>query len=155
KDDRYLMSTTIHVSPAGSDRNDGTAGAPIRTFARLEAILDECPGITDVVLHPGVYRETLSLRPPQGDNAAEYPPLVVRAAERHTAILDGGARITAATPLRAGGPVYRVKRATRPDAPADPHVREIPALWDAAGRIRYLLVADLKAVEHFPASYCI
>lgn len=51
-----MPATAIHVAPAGSDTNPGTAASPVRTVAHALAI---APAGATIVLHAGTYHEAL------------------------------------------------------------------------------------------------
>lgn len=89
----FASSTTLSVSPSGSDTNPGTAAAPLRT---IQAALDRAKPGTTIQLAPGIYRETLHTRV-AGTAAA---PIVIKGPEtgkdparRHVATLYGTGRI--------------------------------------------------------------
>ena len=95
-----------HVAPKGNDANPGTAAKP---FATLEAARDAIrakgagKGAT-VVLHGGRYfREQPFVLEPQ-DSGTQDHPVVYKAAEGETPILDGSRQITGWKPMAAGRP---------------------------------------------------
>ncbi len=87
----------IHVSPAGSDSNPGTADAPLATIAAARDALRESGRLGEepctVVLSDGVYYlpETLVFRPE--DSGSEQYPVVYRARNRGQAVLSGGLKL--------------------------------------------------------------
>ncbi len=151
-----VAGPALHVAPTGDDTAAGTAEAPVRSLAALQRILADRRDVTEVVLHAGVYRESLSIAPPRGlsaEETAKLPPLLVRAAEGEAAVLDGARRIAQSEPVAGSPGVFRVA--------AEPYLSEanrergrMPGMWDAEARQRYQLVADPAAVASFPSSYC-
>lgn len=74
-----------HVSPAGSDGGAGTESSPLRT---VQFAVDRAgPGDT-ILLHPGIYPEPITIT----SGGVEGRPLILRAVEKWTAILDSGRR---------------------------------------------------------------
>ncbi len=72
---------THFISPAGSDQNPGTEGAPWLT---LQHAIDQLEPGDVLVVEPGVYAERLSIAP-QG--TADHP-IVLRARRAGTAVID-------------------------------------------------------------------
>lgn len=86
-----------YVSPAGDDKNAGSAEAPFATISKaLEArrSVARTAGGDRIELAPGEYpiRETIALS--KADSASADAPLVIRAKVPGTAILYGGQRIS-------------------------------------------------------------
>ena len=152
-----LAGTTIHISPDGKDDAPGAAGAPIRTLMRLQGLLSERVDITEVVFHEGVYQGSLTVPAPKGVDraaAAKLPRLLLRTAEGETAVLDGARPVEEAEPVGGQRGIYVVTD-VKPFRDESYRKRGLfPGMWDAKARRRYQLVADLRSVERFPASYC-
>jgi len=95
-----------HISPTGNDANDGSAENP---FATLEAARDAirakgaASGAT-VHLHGGRYlRETPFILGPQ-DSGTKDHPVIYKAAQGETPVLDGSRQITNWKPLSTDRP---------------------------------------------------
>jgi hypothetical protein len=148
--------TTIHISPRGDDGGSGAAAVPIRTLERLQALLDGGAGIGEVVFHGGVYRGRLSLHVPRGMEGKKLPPLVLRAAEGESPVIDGAAGLPAekARPVAGSPGVYQLDGLPfRSEAQRRDPRGIIPCMWDRGARKRYLMAADLPAVQRFAASF--
>jgi len=77
--------TTLYVSPAGNDKNDGkNSNRPFRTLSA--ASFAACPGDT-ILVGPGVYHETLTL---WCGGLSTKDRLVVRSVEPRKAVIDSG-----------------------------------------------------------------
>ena len=77
-----------YVAPNGSDAGRGASAQPFRT---IQKGIDSAskPGDAVIVL-PGVYGEELKVR----SNGSPAKPIVIRAAEKQRAVLDGADRVT-------------------------------------------------------------
>lgn len=88
---------TVYVSPGGSDRNAGTAGAPFVSIQEardyVRAIKADARGPVEIVLEAGTYYlgETLTFGPQ--DSGTAESPIIYRAAEPGTVTLSGGVKI--------------------------------------------------------------
>jgi parallel beta-helix repeat protein len=92
-----------HVAPrvnAADDANPGTPGRPWKTLARATHALK--PGDT-LLLHGGVYRETITL-PTSGTAAA---PITLRAADGEQPVITGADEIREWRPVAGEGAIYR------------------------------------------------
>jgi hypothetical protein len=78
----------IHVAPAGNDANDGREGSPVRTLEKAQALARTSPGST-VILHGGTYTLGAPLVFTAADSGTTW-----RGADRETAVISGGKRIT-------------------------------------------------------------
>ncbi len=94
--DESRVQNVYHVDVASADAaNDdkhGTADAPFATinYACEAAARDQDKNIgSKVVIAPGVYRETVEIRPPAAGGANTDAPLIVESAERGQAVIDG------------------------------------------------------------------
>jgi hypothetical protein len=146
----------IHISPRGEDRASGAANAPIRTLQQLQVLLDGNARISEVVFHDGVYRGRLSLHAPRDGGVRQLAPLLLRAAEGEHPVIDGAEPLRAqkAEPVNGAPGVYRWDALPQDRAGGTAGGSGlIPGMWDATARKRYLLAADLAAVQQFPASY--
>ena len=77
---------TYYVSPAGSDANDGSAGAPWKTLGKASETMQ--PGDTCIV-RGGTYHETL--KPGSG---VEGAPITFRAYDGETVVISGANEVT-------------------------------------------------------------
>ncbi len=94
--DESRVQNVYHVDVASADAaNDdkhGTADAPFATisYACEAAARDQDKNIgVKVVVAPGVYRETVEIRPAAANNANIDAPFVIESAERGQAVIDG------------------------------------------------------------------
>jgi parallel beta-helix repeat protein len=83
----WTIDRTIHVdcaNPRASDENNGSLAQPVRTVQRG---IDLAEAGTRVLIHPGIYRETVRL--PAGKSGAETRPLVIEASQKGKAVISG------------------------------------------------------------------
>jgi parallel beta-helix repeat protein len=96
-------AATYHVaqrSTAASDENSGTARQPWKTLARATRHL--LPG--DIVLvHAGVYRETLAIR----NSGTASAPITLRAAEGEQPVISGADEVRNWVRVPGQDPIYR------------------------------------------------
>lgn len=88
---------SIHVSPSGNDRADGSAQKPVRSLSRaLQLAEKENTGASDVriVLSNGTYRLTQPLRLNAADSGKNGHNLVFAAASGAHPVVSGAVRIT-------------------------------------------------------------
>jgi nitrous oxidase accessory protein NosD len=121
--------------------------APSDSLAKVSQQLADDAELREVVLAAGTYRESLVVPPlrgiPESDSARH--PLLIRPAEGARVVFDGAISLGRARPQKE-----------RPGVFWSDHLRaegEPPRLWQLDARVRYVLAADLEAVEHFPATY--
>jgi len=144
---KEAKQVSLHLSPQGDDANPGTPELPRRSIQNIGAWLQANPALTEVILHAGVYRGGATIQPPPDVQEEATPPLLLRAAEGAEVLLDGaGPSLNDATPVPGAPGVF--------SQALPPELRKAPALWESDTRVRYVLVADLAAVAHYPASYC-
>ncbi|MGC0272708.1 right-handed parallel beta-helix repeat-containing protein [Pseudactinotalea sp. Z1739] len=93
------MSAVLHVATTGSDRDDGSASAPLRTINHAAQIAQ--PGDT-VLVHGGVYREWV--RPAHGGRS-DRRRITYQAADGEQVVIKGSEQITGWE--RDGGTVWR------------------------------------------------
>lgn len=90
-----LAARDLHVSPAGSDRGDGSPAAPFATLERARDAARTRAGREAVTVHlaDGIYYlpRTLVLGPE--DSGSAGAPVVYRAVHEGKAVLSGGARL--------------------------------------------------------------
>ena len=142
---------TVHMSPGGRDGASGGKDSPIRTLARLQAVLIERPDVTEVVFGPGVYRGYLQVLPPKNvpkADAHKLPRLVLRPAHGAEAVIDGAATVKGAEPLTGETTVYQAPLGRRPGQKGHLSFQ----VWEEDTWQRYHKVADIAAVRRFPAS---
>ncbi|MCX7014960.1 MAG: right-handed parallel beta-helix repeat-containing protein [Candidatus Sumerlaeota bacterium] len=93
-------ATDYFVAPNGSDTASGASPQPFRTIQRgIDAAAN--PGDTLTVL-PGVYREELTVR----SHGTPQRPIVIKAAEKQKAVIDGADRITGWRQIDAGRNIW-------------------------------------------------
>lgn len=144
-------ATTWHVATHGNDEADGSEKTPFASLKRAIEAATTATGASEIVMHAGVFRagasgewETTIPATAQSNP----PPLVIRAAltadgKFEEVIIDGGQKITEATVVDAARGIY-----FQPF-----HLANFePSIWEVKSRVRYDFVADLRAVEAFPAS---
>ena len=89
---------TFHVSPAGSDKNQGTEAEPFKTIQRardeVRKVNQEMTGDIEVILHGGTYQisETLVFDHRDGGTGGHY--VVYKAAAGATPTISGGKAIS-------------------------------------------------------------
>ena len=94
--DESAVQKTYHVNPAAPEAADdprhGSVEEPLATFAyacRLAAEDKDRNVGVKIVLAPGVYREAADIPPPANKAPDTDAPLIIEAAERDQAIIDG------------------------------------------------------------------
>ena len=94
--DESRVQNVYHVDVASADAaNDdkhGSADAPFATinYACEAAARDQDKNIgAKVIIAPGVYRETVEIRPPAASSVNADVPLIIESAERGQAVIDG------------------------------------------------------------------
>lgn len=91
-------AATLYVSPEGNDQGNGSREAPLASLARARDVLREqtlatgTPG-GEIVLLPGLYELSETVRFEERDGGTAAAPLVIRAAEPGTARLSGARRL--------------------------------------------------------------
>jgi nitrous oxidase accessory protein NosD len=101
--------------------------------------------IREVVLEAGTYPGGWTI-PPLEKGEAEEHPLLIRTADGASVLFDGAKPLpkSKAVPGRPGVFSARFDTADR---------REPPQVWEPERRVRYLLAADVDAVQRFEAAY--
>jgi PDZ domain/Right handed beta helix region len=87
-----LRGTTIHVSPAGNDRNSGTALQPFGTLARAQTEAQRFAGreAVTVFLHRGTYYLNAPLVFTSADSGTKQAPVIYEAAPGEKPVISGG-----------------------------------------------------------------
>ncbi len=145
-----VMANPVHVAVNGEDSNPGTESAPVATVRKaLQLVWDQAEP-SEIVVHEGVYSGDVAV----GDNTDRLggarPHLLIRAAQKpdgsfEEVIFDGGRKIETAKSVPGMTGVFKV--------PGKHSYHYRTHLWETDTRIRYTLVADLAAVEHYPSSF--
>jgi nitrous oxidase accessory protein NosD len=141
----FLLLAAL-AAPGQAPATDGVlAIVPAYSLARVSERLAHDPSIREVTLASGTYRRGWVIPPLQGADPGAHP-LLIRPADGADVVFDGARPIEGARPVRGRPGVFTV--------PIEPGQRpEAPKLWEPDRRVRYLLAADLDAVERFPGSY--
>ena len=143
-------ASTVHVSTTGSDRSPGTEAQPLRTIREAIRRVSAAKEPSEIVIHEGVYSGDARV----GDNkdrlGGPRAHLLVTAARKpdgsfEEVVLDGARKIEEAEPVARKPGIFKV--------PGKFSYRYRTHMWEADTRTRYTLVADLAAVEQFPASF--
>jgi hypothetical protein len=151
-------AATIHVAMNGNDTNPGTTAELVATVRKaFELVWDkvENPDFigeepSEIVIHQGVYPGDVSVGNNEARLGGARPHLLIRAAQNpdgtfQQVIFDGGRKIGTAEPVPGKSGVFKV--------PGRHSYHYRTHIWEADTRIRYTMVADLAAVERFPASF--
>jgi hypothetical protein len=145
-----LEAATFFVAPGGKDTNSGTADRPLGTLNKAVALAVSRNEAAEIVLARGVYPGNIVVGRQDDRLAGPKPPLLIRAAQNQDGsheevIFDGGRRIDQAEAVAGQPGVFRF--AGRYSYHSRTH------MWEADTRIRYMLVADMTAVQRYPASF--
>lgn len=120
---------------------------PGGSLAQLSQRLAKDATIREVVFATGSYPGGFEI-PALEKVDPETHPLLIRAAAGAVVLFDGGATLAKAKAVTGRPGVYS---ATIESVDK----RQPPQIWEPGARMRYLLAADLDAVQHFPASYIV
>ena len=158
--DEARVQKTYYVDAANAEAADddkhGSQEEPFATFARAcrAAADDKDRNIgVKIVLAPGVYREAAEIRSPPKDQADSAAPLVIEAAEREQAIIDGAdAEGWTASTWKADAPSrwthsWPFQRATPPPRPAHAAASPAPAGTYRRGDLLVINGNPLRQVE--------
>jgi hypothetical protein len=122
----------VYVSPNGDDTNNGTAGAPVRTVQRAQALvrgLDQnMSSDVTVVLADGFYRLAAPLSLTAADSGTNGHNVVWTAATGARPVLAGSAQITGWSRVSASSPIWVAQ------APAGLSTRQLYVNGKRAGR---------------------
>ncbi len=137
----------IAASVATAGASEVLQVSPADSLAKVSERLAADPAIREVVLAAGTYRDGLIVPPPGGKPAADPAahPLLIRPAEGARVVFDGAAAVGRARPVNGRPGVFRIESRLQGGEP--------PRLFQPDDRVRYLLAADLDAVERFPGTY--
>jgi len=119
--------------------------SPADSLASVSERLARDPSIREVVLDSGTYAGGWTIPPLAGVDDPAAHPLLIRAAEGARVVFDGARPLPRAKPVKKRPGVFV--------SVFEPAAGEPPKIWEPEARVRYLLAADLAAVERFPASY--
>jgi parallel beta-helix repeat protein len=146
-----LLSAVASFHPAakqGPAAKDGVLTVtPGDSLAQIGQRLAQDASIREVVLQAGTYPGDWTIPRLEKEDATPHP-LLIRAADGAEVIFDGAKPLSKpkAVPGRPG--VFSV--------PSEGGYKGEPEkLWEPEARVRYLLAADLDAVQRFPASYVV
>jgi nitrous oxidase accessory protein NosD len=136
----------VYLAPQGRDDQPGTLDQPMLTAIKAIERIDAAGGQGRVLLLPGrYYGQAASLVVLPAKPGQEDRTLSLEAVEPGRVVLDGSQPASAITALPEHPGCYAIagnfEFGVRP-----------PDVWEADTRVRYLPVADLRAVAHFPAS---
>jgi hypothetical protein len=147
---------TLHVATTGSDTNPGTAEQPLASVVKALSVLKDKQEPCEIVIHAGVYAgcpgDGISIGGERTCGKSPLPSLLITAAKKpdgscEEVWFDGGRKISQAEPVAGKPGVYRFAVKSEGGSAA-------PQMWEADSRTRYVLAADLAAVDLFPASFC-
>jgi parallel beta-helix repeat protein len=145
-----VQGPSIHVAPHGRETNPGTWERPVASLARALELVQDATEPSAIVLHEGVYAGDVQVGR-QGDHRGPArAPLTIEAARRpdgsfENVVFDGARAIEQAEPLAGRPGLFKI--------PGKFSYRYRTHVWEADTRVRYTLVADLAAVERYPASF--
>ena len=145
-----IAATVAHVSRDGNDGHPGTRDQPVATIAQALALVWDSKEPAEIVIHEGVYSGGVSVGAGKDRDIEGRPNLVIRAARKQDGsfeevILEGGLKIEEAQAVPGKPGVYKI--------PGTYSYHRRPHMWEADTRTRYTLMADLAAVERYPASF--
>ncbi len=145
-----FAADAVHVSPTGNDAHPGTAERPVASLRRAVELVADRKGPSEIILREGVYPGDVRVGTQQNLKDTGVPPLLIRAAKKpdggfQDVILDGSRRVREAEPVPGKAGVYKI--------PGAYTYSQEPGMWEEDTRIRYTLVADMTAVERYPASF--
>jgi hypothetical protein len=146
-----MAASAVHVSVDGDDTKPGTADEPVATVRKALELVRGNKEPSEIVIHEGVYPGNVAVGSKDDWEGPPPPPLLIRAAdgpdgEFEKVVFDGARKVKPGeSQACAAVGVYRV--------PGKYSYFNRPHVWEADTRIRYTLVADMAAVERFPASF--
>ena len=143
-------AAAIHVAMNGNDMNPGTTAEPVATVRMALELVWDKEEPSEIVMHQGIYPGDVGVGNNEDRLGGARPHLLIRAAQNpdgtfQQVIFDGGREIGTAEPVPGKSGVFKV--------PGQHSYHYRTHMWEADTRIRYTLVADLAAVEQFPASF--
>lgn len=144
---KCIASTTLHVATTGNDRNKGAASTPLATLGRAIAIINESGKDGEIVIHQGIYKETLVIDRPSTQSGAKIPPLLIRAAENEKVVFDGSAQIKEYNLFEKNKNIYLIS--------GEFNFKYPPQLWETDTKIRYTRAANAESVAAYPAAFCL
>ncbi len=146
-----LFAVTAHVAKNGSDANPGTLEQPVATVAKgLSLVLGKTEP-SELVIHKGIYPGGVQVGPYEGRTVGPLPELVITAAKNadgsfEEVVFDEARKITQSEPVAGKTAVFKIPGAYD-------LLLSRPQIWETDARMRYEAVADVAAVERFPASF--
>jgi hypothetical protein len=141
----------VHVAVDGEDGNPGTEAQPVATVRKALGLVWDNTEPSEIIIHRGVYPGDVTVGGNDDRLGGPRPRLLIRAAENaetgthEEVIFEGGRGIDQAEAVPGKPGVF--------NTPAQLSYRYRPHMWELDTRKRYSLVADLAAVERFPASF--
>lgn len=144
------LAGTYHVATNGNDAAAGSEAQPWRSVRKALAVAVPAAVPSEVVIHEGVYRGDVTVGERADSQGGPRSRLVIRAASKpdggfEEVIFDAAQKIGKAEPVAGKPGVF--KAAVRYGD------NDRPQMWETDTRTRYTPVADLAAVEQFPASF--
>lgn len=145
-----MGAEVIHVSPTGSDRNPGTADRPLARVREAVARVANGKEPSEIVIHQGRYPGGVSVGSHRQRVKGPKPHLLIRAAQKadgsfEEVIFDGARMVKEAESISGKPGLFKMAGKYT--------YRQRPHIWETDTRTRYTLVADMAAVEQFPASF--
>ncbi len=143
-------ATTVHIAVNGNDKNPGTAAEPVATVREALQLVGDKEEPSEIVIHEGTYPGDVGVGNNEDRLGGPRPHLLIRAAQNpdgtfEEVIFDGSRKIGTAEPVPGKPGVFKV--------PGQYSYHYRTHMWEADTRVRYTMVADLAAVERFPASF--
>ncbi len=145
------VAAEVHVATGGDDGSPGTQDAPVATMRKALELVGRHAEPGEIVVHEGVYPGDVTVGNNDDRLGGPRPHLLIRAAQRpdgggfEEVIFEGSRAIEGAEPMPGKAGVFKTS--------AQFSYRYRPHIWERDTRTRYTLVADLAAVEQFPASF--
>ncbi|HET8945447.1 MAG TPA: right-handed parallel beta-helix repeat-containing protein [Candidatus Polarisedimenticolia bacterium] len=142
------FASVHHGAKPGSGAQDGVLTVkPGDSLAQIGQRLAQDAAIREVVLQAGTYDGEWVIPRLEKEDAAAHP-LLIRAADGANVLFDGAKPLPKPKEVPGRPGVFSVAFETGGK-------REAAKLWEPEARVRYLLAADLDAVQRFPASFVV
>ena len=140
-----LPAEILYVAPNGNDRNPGTLEKPLQTPRAVGRLLQGRPEVTEVVFKEGIYSADMYLKAEDGAASKTLPTLLVRAEKGKEVVFDGAKYVIEAETVLGRKGVFRIPHNFNPSRKPD--------MWEEDTRVRYLTVADKRAVFALPGTF--